>query len=96
MLAARREGTATVKSDGEVEDSGSRRLRAEGSDQRSRLCANGQWQGGRGSSDSSNGCNRGGGLMVTDRGSDSNGRGLRHGCTPTGGAADGRWGDGSG
>ncbi|RRT56636.1 hypothetical protein B296_00028641 [Ensete ventricosum] len=63
MLAARREGTATVRSDGEVEGSGSRRLRAEGSDRRSRLCAGGQWQGGRGSGDSSNGCSRGGGLM---------------------------------
>ncbi|RWV92067.1 hypothetical protein GW17_00045597 [Ensete ventricosum] len=63
MLAARREGTAAVRSDGEVEGSGSRRLRAEGSDRRSRLCAGGQWQGGRGSGGSSNGCSRGGGLM---------------------------------
>ncbi|RWW59425.1 hypothetical protein BHE74_00033636 [Ensete ventricosum] len=96
MLAARREWTTVVRSDGEVEGNSSRWLRAEGSDQRSKLCASGQWLGGRGSGGSSNGCSRGGGLMVADGGGGNNGRGLRHGCAPTGGAANGRWGDGSG
>ncbi|RRT52366.1 hypothetical protein B296_00018654 [Ensete ventricosum] len=77
-LAARREGIAAVRSDGEVEGSGGRQLRAEGSDRRSRLCAGGQWHGGRGSGGSINGYNRGGGLMVADGGGGSNDRGSRH------------------
>ncbi|RRT72651.1 hypothetical protein B296_00011295 [Ensete ventricosum] len=44
MLVARREGTVAVRS-GEVEGSGGQRLRAEGSDRRSRLCVDGQWGG---------------------------------------------------
>ncbi|RZS08269.1 hypothetical protein BHM03_00039208 [Ensete ventricosum] len=34
--------------------------------------------------------------MAANGGDNSNGKGLRHWCAPAGGAAGGRWGDGSG
>ncbi|RWV92350.1 hypothetical protein GW17_00045286 [Ensete ventricosum] len=79
-LAARREGIAAMRSDGEVEGSGGRRLREEGSDRRSRLCAGGQWHGGRGSGGSKNGYNRGGGLMAANGGGDGEMAAVGNGC----------------